>query len=160
MTVVADRLADAIALLHRHGADWHVPLFQAARDGLIHLRLVQPGERVPVRETDPATCRSPTVVLLSGDARDGRHTPQHFPQAVRWLRWARAIMLHSSGGRPEHYVAAVLAARTVGRVLIVDLPSAALPEWQALVARVAPRVSAMVISPPPGGVHPIAERKH
>jgi hypothetical protein len=160
MTAPACRLADAIALLHRHGADWHVPLFRAARDGLIQLRLVQPGQRVPVRDTDPATCRAPTVVLLNGDACDGRHRPADFPQAVRWLRWSRAIMLHGTGGKPEHYIAAVTAARIVNRVLIVDLPSIALPEWHALAQRVAPRASGLIITPLPGGAHPTAERTH
>jgi hypothetical protein len=155
-----DPLAELIALYHRHGATWHIPLFKAARDGLIHLKVINPDIRVPVRDTDPATYRAPTVVLLCGDACDGRHTPAHFPQAVRWLRWACAIMLHGTGGKPEHYVAAVTAAQMAGRVLVVDLPSAALPGWFELAQRVAPRASGLVIAPPPGGVHPIAERLH
>ena len=89
-----DALAEVIALLHRAGQTLHVPLLQAARQGLIALRFIPPGERVPVRALDPTASPLPTVTVLCGDDHSDRCRPSDFPQAVRWLRWARAIALH------------------------------------------------------------------
>jgi hypothetical protein len=153
-----DAFAEAIALLHRAGQTWHVPLLQAVRQGLIALWLIPPGERVPVRALDPTASPLPTVAVLCGDDESDRCRPSDFPQAVRWLRWARAIMLHGTGGREEHYAAAVGAALRVRRVLVVDLPSRAVPEWFELARRVAPKAHGLMILPPPGQAHPIAQR--
>ena len=153
-----DALAEAIALLHRAGQTWHVPLLQAARQGLIALRFIPPGERVPVRAFDLTASPLPTVTVLCGDDHSGRCRPSDFPQAVRWLRWARAIVLHGTGGREEHYAEAVAAALRVRRVLVVELPSRAVPEWFELAQRVAPKAHGLMILPPPGAVHPIAQR--
>jgi len=153
-----DALAEAIALLHRAGQTWHVPLLQATRQGLIALRFIPPGERVPVRALDPTASPLPTVTVLCGDDHSDRCRPSDFPQAVRWLRWARAIALHGTGGREEHYAAAVAAALLVRRVLVVDLPSRAVPEWLELARRVAPKAHGLMLLPPPGAVHPIAQR--
>lgn len=153
-----DRLAEAIAVAHRLGQTCHVPLLRAAREGVIALRLIMPGERAPARDFDVTALRQPAVVLLCGDDGSGRHRPSDFPQAVRWLRWARAIMLHGTGGREEHYMVAVIAAQVARRVLVVDLPSYAIPEWAALVDHVAPRAGKLMLTPPAGGTHPVGER--
>jgi len=153
-----DALAQAIALLHRAGHTWHVPLLQAARQGLIALRFVAPGARVPVRAFDPTASPLPAVAVLCADDRSGRCRPSDFPQAARWLRWARAFMLHGTGGREEHYAEAVAAALHVRRVLVVDLPSRVVPEWLELARRVAPKADGLILLPPPNAVHPIAQR--
>jgi hypothetical protein len=153
-----DAVAEAIALLHRAGHTWHLPLLQAARQGLIALRFIRPGERVPVRALDPTALRLPAVAVLCGDDHSDRCRPSDFPQAARWLRWARAFMLHGTGGREEHYAEAVAAALHVRRVLVVDLPSRAVPEWLELARRVAPKAHGLMLLPPPGAAHPIAQR--
>jgi hypothetical protein len=50
------------------------------------------------------------------------------------------------------------AALRVRRVLVVDLPSRAVPEWLELARRVAPKAHGLMLLPPPGAVHPIAQR--
>ena len=61
------------------------------------------------------------------------------------------------GGREEHYAEAVAAALRVRRVLVVDLPSRAVPEWLELARRVAPKAHGLMLLPPPGAVHPMAQ---
>jgi hypothetical protein len=137
-----------------------LPLIRAAKAGCIALTVLSQWARVPTWALDPARNPGPAVALIPADTDDtpGPDAFQQAPRAMRWTNWA---MVHATGAKVEHYELAVaVAIEHRARVLLIECASANVSAWEALVARVAPKLSGIRILPPPGGVHPIAERMH
>jgi hypothetical protein len=70
------------------------------------------------------------ALLLLGDDDETPTGPAGWPGVATALRWARAVVLHATGGLPEHG-----------------------PEWLAL-ARPSPARPMLLILPPSDDVHP------
>lgn len=151
-----DKLADLIWKSEQAGDTWHSPLYRAAREGNLNLLMVPPGERAPVSLLDPVKHRKPLVVILCGDPGDAaiHHGPDAFPQTIRFMRWARFIMLHGAGGEPVHYRMLAQAAAFTGRTLVVETDGVTLPAWMAFKARLAPQTPGIIVKPHPGVEHP------
>lgn len=145
-------LADMAVRMAQAGAP-QVPLIRAALEEGLNVAMVQPRGRVPLRFLDPVRHPGPLVVVLGGDGPVAAG-PDAFPQALRLLRWARAIMVHGAGGDPRHYTLVVQAARVVRRVLVVECTSADMPAWMALRATHAPETATLGIAVRPGDTHP------
>lgn len=146
------QMAAAAVRLRQAGADHHAPLFQAAMRGELRFAFILPGGRFPKRLLRGD--RLPLALVLADDA-DVSHGPSRFPDARRLARWARAVLLHATGGRPEHYEAVVAATLLRGRVLVVETASGEREnEWLALLKSAAPLTPRLHLKPPPGGTHP------
>jgi hypothetical protein len=97
----------------------------------------------------------PRVLLLADDLGDSRD-PDEWRCAISAIAWARAAIVHGTGGKVEHYRETVRAAETLGRCLMVETDSARAPAWAAAIH---PReIPGLVFIPPPGGVHPALVR--
>ncbi len=147
------QMAELAVRLRQAGAEHTVPLVQAAMRGELRVALVPPDGRLP-KHLLAGGGRLPLALILSDDA-DVSHGPSRFPQARAHLRWARSILLHAAGGRPEHYALAAEATVLCRRLVVVETASGAREaEWLALAEAVAPRTPLLRITPPPGGAHP------
>lgn len=146
----ASVMNEIISRMCQVGEGFRAPALRAARDGLINLALVPPGERVSARILK---FRAPTMLILLDDAPDAAG-PDRWPQAAKLLRWAGHATFHAAAGQEAHYGAAVLMAGATGRALLVEMPSADHPAWLRLAARTAPRLPLLNIVPT-HGVHPI-----
>lgn len=142
-------MAETIRRMEQAGAGWHVPLLRAAMAGDLRFCILQPGQRLPLSQLDMQRHPRPFAVILGGDA-GGPAGPDAFPQARRLLRWAAGIVLHGAGGEARHYGAVAEAAMLLRRVALVETTTAALPQWLALKAEVAPATPALVVEVPPG----------
>lgn len=125
--------AELIAASHASGEPHRIPLFEAARRGLINV-LVQldPRSRVP---TAMLESRYPTAILLMAN-EDSQRSVHDWDQAEELLRWARFIILNAGEPDSVPYLGAALMASTHERSLLVELPPNAHPEWVALAQRV------------------------
>ena len=110
-------ISGLIQIQQATGFGFRLPMYRAALAGEIRLLDLTPGARVPRRYLQPGA--PPTLVVL-GDDGDEPTGPAGFPQAQRLLAWADALILHSCGGEEGHYQAAVTAARTARRALLVE----------------------------------------
>ena len=139
--------------------DPHLPLFRDAADGRIALGWAyQPSaawafERI--RGVD-----MPTVFMVGDDPFPERNGtgPAGWRMAVKLRHWVRdgAAIVHGSAGEPEHYRQASLAARTVGRCVMVECESRFAYSWASFLA--CPRT--LLIVPPPGtDPHPIHQHQ-
>ena len=75
--------------------------------------------------------RRPTVVLVGDDpgVPNGMGGPDAWRCTAKLSRWARAVLVHGAGGEAEHYAAAVLACRKVGRVALIETTSRYAKAW-------------------------------
>jgi hypothetical protein len=95
----------------------------------------------------------PRVVLIADDAGNSRD-PDEWRCAISAIAWARAALVHGTGGKVEHYREAVAAAEVKGRCLLVETDSAHVASWMAAIQ---PRkIPALMFIPHPGGSHPVA----
>ncbi|GIL02690.1 MAG: hypothetical protein BroJett030_25890 [Alphaproteobacteria bacterium] len=151
---ISDRatVARIIAVLATAGFAYRVPLLQAAHAGRLALAEATRAWRpvAALRALDRA--RKPALLLL-GDDDESPTGPAGWPGAATALRWARAVVLHATGGLPEHYRLAVEMAAHHQRVVMVETTPEHGPAWLAL-ARPSPARPALLIVPPPGDVHP------
>jgi hypothetical protein len=95
----------------------------------------------------------PRVVLISDDLGDSRD-PDEWRCAISATAWARASIIHGTGGKVEHYREAVRAAEVMGRCLMIETDSAHAPAWAGAIHT--REIPALLFIPPPGGVHPVA----
>jgi hypothetical protein len=144
-----DKIPEAIAFMHRHGAGWHAPLLTAAGEGLIRFAMIPPTGRMAVSLLDMEKHRLPFIPVLNGDGYDAQG-PDAFPQAIRLMRWARFMVLHGAGGQAFHYAMAVEAALIWQRVLFVECRGDHLQDWIDLKARIAPTTPGIIWKVPPG----------
>jgi hypothetical protein len=96
--------------------------------------------------------RRPTVVLVGDDPGGpfGLGGPEAWQCTSKLSRWLRAVIIHGAGGEPEHYAAAVRAARKVGRAALIETTSAHALKWRARLD--CPR-TLMIL--PSVGAHPV-----
>ena len=165
MDLTGRQLNEAIGCMRGTRGAFAIPLLQGALAGDYQFAFAMPGGRLPTKIFHPG--RPSTVVVLSGDPDAGAPTPPPaaFPQAVRFVRWADAAVLHAAGGAPEHYSWIAEVARSTRRLLVVETGSAAELAWVSLLrdetrrrareGRVLPVtvLSAQVA----GGFHPMRE---
>jgi hypothetical protein len=149
-----EHCAHLIVAQEQIGEPAPIPLYRAVQDGLVTAVLHRRGARVEASTLWPK--RRPTVIVLGDD--DYQSTgPCGWPQAVRLMRWAALIILHGSGGTPEHYGMAVVAAVVRRRVLFVETSAAQLAAWKLFIDKLAsPNTSALVIAPFGDRSHPRA----
>jgi hypothetical protein len=140
-----ERLAAAAAQLTPHA----LPLFRAARDGLI-------GIVMPLRDTGWRFLRQTDdlnrpVVVLVGDDDHASTGPSGWKCARRLPEWAGAAIVHSAGGDPEHYRFALVTALGCGRLVLVETDTAHAAEWEELFRG---RIPVLAIRAPEGRLHP------
>jgi hypothetical protein len=84
--------------------------------------------------------------------------PHGFPAARRLVRyWARAVMLHSAAGEPEHYRLALAGALHCRRLLLIETDTAHRDVWLALLLR---RKSPLPLLAVVAGAHPAPRTAH
>jgi hypothetical protein len=69
----------------------------------------------------------------------------------RAMQWAGAVVIHATGGLPEHYKAAVGVAVVQRRCLMIETGTAHVDAWLAATPPATPR---MLFRPFDGGTHP------
>jgi hypothetical protein len=140
------RLIEVVQQLAPH----RVPLFQAAAKGIIGLCDVPRGEPFP---HGLLKALSRPVVAVIGDD-DYRSTgPSGFPAAKRFAYWAKASIVHATGGEVKHYEEAVNAAVLCFRLLLVETDAAHGVEWRRFLGD-GRRIPILAILPC-DGVHPV-----
>jgi hypothetical protein len=151
-TVSHAELSTFIATMQRE-APWHAPIFQALLAGEIAVCMPLPGQSLPIKLFDQIS--KPVIVLICDDGPQWLG-PDGWTCAARAMRWARAGMLHGSGGDAQHYRIALKGASERRRFLIVDTSSALLPSWQQLGGRlICDRRHLLSVQPKPGFAHPV-----
>jgi hypothetical protein len=107
-----------------------------------------------VKQFIAGTVGRPTVILAGFD--DGFDLgPDDWPAARRVRDWARWTLIHGAGFERWHYEAAVIAAQTLGRVLIIECSGATLPAWEQFVRSRNQQPAGLTIRP--RGPHPLPE---
>jgi hypothetical protein len=139
--------------LEQAGTGWYAPLIRKAMADQLRLLILPPGGQMQLSLLDMRRHPLPLVVILAGNDTDPAG-PGHFPQAHRLMRWARALIVHGTEGHPFHYEFAAEAARTHGRVLMVETATAYLGDWIAFKSVVAPNTPGLIVAPPDGHHHP------
>jgi len=93
-----------------------------------------------------------TIVLVGDDPglALGLGGPEAWRCTERLGRWCRAAIIHAAGGEPEHYVAAVHGALTVGRLALIETTTHYAAAWAERLA--CPR-TLMIL--PREGQHPL-----
>ena len=145
-------IARGIALLETIGEQFRIPLLRALQHDLIALAVLSTGQAPPLAKLDRT--QRPAVVVLVDDDDATRLGPSGWHYAARVMRWARGALLHGTGGQPEHYDLAILAAQQVRHLVLVETSSSQLDAWRALALRSIPPKHIVQIEPPNGGVHP------
>jgi hypothetical protein len=128
-------------------APFALPLYRAARDGLLNLIQPERGAQVPLKMLERPG--RPIVVLIGDD--DHQSTgPEAWACALRVRRWARAGMIHAAGGEAQHYENALAGALLTGRFLLVETSMVHHAGWKGFLD---PRIPTLnIISRT--GVHP------
>ena len=165
MDLTGRQLNEAIGSMRGTRAAFAVPLLQGALASDYRFAFAMPGGRLPTQIFHPG--RPSTVVVLSGDPDPGIPTPppEAFPQAIRFVRWSDAVVVHAAGGLPEHYSWIAEAARSTRRMLVVETGTAAEGAWVGLLrdetrrrAREGRVLPVTVLSAKvAGGFHPMQE---
>jgi hypothetical protein len=151
---ISDRatVARIIGAFATAGLAHRLPLLEAVHAG--RLAFAEAGRAWRPAATLRALDRTgKPALLLLGDDDETPTGPAGWPGAATALRWARVVVLHATGGKPEHYRLAVEMAARHQRVVMVETTPAHLAAWLAL-ARPSPSRPALLIVPPPGDVHP------
>lgn len=146
-------VARAIAVMEVIGEQFRIPLFRAVPRGEIAFTVLNPGQAPPLAKLE-RTGR-PAIIVLTSDDDTTRLGPDGWPHAARILRWAKAAMLHGTGGRPEHYELAIEGAKVHRRVVLVETCTAHIEAWTTLARRTMAPERILRMQPPDGGVHPV-----
>jgi hypothetical protein len=94
-----------------------LPIYRAARDGLINL--IQPGRGAQVPQKMLDRPDRPVIVLV-GDDDDQSTGPEAWACGLRVRRWARAGMVHAAAGEAQHYQNALAGALLTRQFLLVE----------------------------------------
>ena len=94
----------------------------------------------------------PCCVLI-GDDDYASTGPDGWACAHRLPWWAKAAIVHGTGGRPEHHAAVVQFTLGYGRLVLIETDSAHMVAWRA--PFVSSRVPVLMIQPPDDGPHPV-----
>jgi hypothetical protein len=133
-----------------------VMLCRACQRREIALQEVSAGGSVGLIKHFIRAVRDRPSILLIGDDDGIDRGPAGFLGAQRAITWGRWFLVHAAGGEPDHYAAAILAAKAYRRVVVIECSSLTLPEWEPL-ARLAPNHVGGIVVRPRGGVHPVRE---
>ena len=139
-----------IAQASRLEMPWRVELYRAVRDKMINL--AGPGRDADAPRKLLEASPRPTVVLLGDD--DYASTGPDGWMAFRCLGyWARAAMMHATGGDVASYQLAVGLTCIKRRLLLIETSSERAHEWgRALQRR---RIPAVGLVPPGDNTHPV-----
>lgn len=129
--------------------DPHLPLFRDAADGRVALGWAyHSGAEWAFKRIRAVTM--PAVFIVGDDPHPERRGigPAGWPMATKLRHWVRngAAIVHGSSGEPEHYREASVAARYIGRCVLVECESRHALAWAAFLA--CPRT--LLIVPPAG----------
>ncbi|GGC63998.1 hypothetical protein GCM10011504_47750 [Siccirubricoccus deserti] len=157
--LTADKIAELIARAEQCGMGHQVPLLRALGANRTVVLYVERGATALALAAVEAS-RKPVVIVIHDDdhATSG---PTGFPIARKALRWARAHIIHGTGGEPWHYGAAVEMALSEGSCAVCETSSAMVPAWADLARRAAmPRRAPGFVLLPRTGAHPVVGRVH
>lgn len=143
----------ALAVAREFGEDFRRPLFDPIPHGAHALTFLMPRQAPPLSELDRARC--PGIVLLTDDDDSTRLGPDGWRFTPRVMRWARGVLLHGTGGLPEHYRLAARMAQTCRKLVVVETGSALLDAWQEAALKGGVRPGLIVRLEPTNGVHPV-----
>lgn len=138
-----EKVAAAVAV----HAPFALPLYRAARDGL--LNIIHPGRGAQVPSKMLERPGRPVLVLI-GDDDDQSTGPSAWACGLRVRRWAQAGMIHAAGGEAHHYENALAGALLTGRFLLVETSMVHHAAWKNFLDTKVPVLN--VISRT--GVHP------
>ena len=150
----------AIAAMQQAGAGHRVPLLQALYRGRIALLEAQRNSSSKLFKCWTAAACMPAAALIGDDDHANLDGPDTWPVAQRMFRWARFVLIHGGGGRPEHYEHAVQLTEACGRLVMVECSSANVEAWRDAAARWAANAQGEVMQPPPGLPHPSLDKGH
>jgi hypothetical protein len=148
-------LTAAIVTADQSGAIGLAHLLRAHIAGRIAIFAPLPDTSMGKFKQWAAMTRNQPAVALVGDDDYSDQGPAGWPLAARIIRWAVSAVVHAAGAEIVHYETAVVAARVVKRVLIIECSTTTLPKWRALVEAARPMPATLIISPPDNGPHPI-----
>lgn len=93
----------------------------------------------------------PAIILICDDPEPVKPSvgPHGWAAAASLRHWPAHAVIHGSGPAPWHYLAAIEAAQSVGRVAFIETSTRFAVAWAALLA-----VRGLLIVPPTGETHP------
>ncbi len=137
-------ISELILAQEQGGAGFRNPLYRALLAGEIGAVWdIMPRARIP-REAFWQSC--PSIMALADDAGVSQGAGD-FPDATRAFRWAATAMIHAIGGEAFHYRAAVIAAKTTRRTLLIETRTAHEVEWEEIARREIERRNAVGAEP-------------
>ena len=153
-----ESFAKLAGIMSREGLAYKLPLYRAA-SSTGSIALCQPSRGHQISASFLKRVARPLVVLL-GDDDYSSTGPGGWQSTQRLLQWARAALLHGTGGTIAHYHVAVELTQQSKRLLLVETDAAHLPAWRLAVEATGRRLPTLVIAPttphpavpPPGGV--------
>ncbi len=98
--------------------------------------------------------RGRPVVCVVGDDDYAPAGPETWACAVKRRAWASFAIVHGTGAQMWHYAMTAVAARDVGRLLLIETTSAAAQEWGGFIRERTPALPFMGFLPR-DGVHPV-----
>ena len=128
-------------------APYALPIYRAARDGLINLIQAGRGAQIPQKMLERPG--RPIVVLISDDDYQGTG-PAGWFCGLRCRRWARGCMIHAAAGEAQHYEIALKGALLTGRFLLVETSMDQHAAWKSFLD---PKIPTLTIISRTG-VHP------
>jgi hypothetical protein len=142
-----------IAMLSAAGQRGQAELFRAVRAGEINVAIVGRQNPAPMKtiETSPRA-----VIVLIGDDDYQSTGPSGFVAWQRLSYWARAAMVHATGGDAASYRLAIAMAVMHQKFLLIETDSAHAHAWgDALRRRNIPAIGLL----PRDGVHPAPPKR-
>lgn len=135
-----------------HDKSWVLPLLAATYNDQLSLVCAgRGGAAVPLKALDRA--RMPAIVLVGDDVADGFDVgPSGWPGAKRIMRWARAAIIHASGGQREHYAQFVELTLLHRKLLVIETGTSRACDWLKLCQDVG--LPAVVLKPVDGSIQP------
>jgi hypothetical protein len=109
---------------------WASPLCCALNRGEIAFLPLLPECSAEKFKRWAAITRNRPAVVLIGDDDYRERGPAGWPLAERVARWAASVVLHAAGAEAAHSESAVLAAKGVGCVAIIECSTTTLPAWR------------------------------
>lgn len=149
-----DDLAAATAAAQQAGAIGTAHLFRARMADRITLLPLLPETSVGKFKLFARHSGRRPAVLLIGDDDGLDRGPRGWGLSERAVRWSAACLIHAAGAELAHYEAAIQAAETVGRMLLIECSTGTADAWVQLVRSAPNRPSSLLIRPNTGP-HPL-----
>ena len=151
-----EHFALLISHLSQSGYGFKLPLYRAAQSGIIALAEITRDGVPPLKRLERTN--RPKVVLV-GDDDYASTGPDGWTATRKLIHWARAALVHGTGGEMEDYVGAVAMAIRWDRMLLVETSSEHLMAWAGVVQKAPRRITAVFKCPTAPGIHPISLKK-